>query len=52
MSARASKRLLAALDTDKAPPADTRPAELERLVAVSEDVLTTIRDVFAGTITS
>ncbi|TDH57920.1 hypothetical protein E2C06_35340 [Dankookia rubra] len=49
MSARASKRLLAALDTDEAPPADTRPVELERLVAVSEDVLTTIRDVFAGT---
>lgn len=49
MSARASKRLLAALDTDEAPPTDTRPAELERLVTVSEDVLTTIREVFAGT---
>ncbi len=49
MSARASKRLLAALDTDEAPPADIRPIEFERLVTVSADVVETVREVFAGT---
>lgn len=49
MSARASKRLLAALDTDEAPPADTRPVEFERLVAVGADVVEAVREVFAGT---
>jgi hypothetical protein len=46
---RASKRLLAALDTDEAPPADERPAEFGRLSTVAEDVVETVRDVFAGT---
>ena len=49
MSAQASKRLLAALDTDEAPPADTRPIEFDRLVTVSADVVETVREVFAGT---
>ena len=49
MNARASRRLLEALDTDEAPPADLRPAELDRLVTVSADVVETIREVFAGT---
>lgn len=49
MNARASRRLLEALDTDEAPPADLRPAELDRLVTISADVVETIREVFAGT---
>lgn len=49
MSARASKRLLAALDTDEAPPADTRPVEFERLVTIGADVVEAVREVFAGT---
>lgn len=49
MSARASKRLLAALDTDEAPPADIRPIEFERLTTLSADMARTVREVFAGT---
>jgi hypothetical protein len=49
VNARASRRLLEALDTDEAPPADLRPAELDRLVTISADVVDTIREVFAGT---
>jgi hypothetical protein len=49
MSARASRRLLAALDTDEAPPADLRPQQVERLVAASADVVEVMRDVFRGT---
>ena len=49
MSARASKRLLAALDTDEAPSSDTRPSEFERLTIVSADMVATVREVFAGT---
>jgi len=49
VNARASKRLLAALDTDNTPAADTRPIEFERLVNVSADLAGTVREVFAGT---
>ena len=49
MNARASKRLLAALDTDRVPPADTRPVEFERLVTVSADLVDAVREIFAGT---
>ncbi|MDO9713069.1 hypothetical protein, partial [Paracraurococcus lichenis] len=49
VSARASKRLLAALDTDEAPPADLRPVEFGRLVAAGAGMIETVREVFAGT---
>ncbi len=44
-----SKRALAALKSNQAPPLDGRPAELARLTTVPGDVMDTLQEVFAGT---
>lgn len=46
---RVSRRVLAALTSNEAPPMDGRPAELARLTTVSGDVIDTLQEVFAGT---
>jgi hypothetical protein len=50
VSARASRKLLAALTTDEdQPPSDHRAEHFEKLLTVNADVMSTIREVFAGT---
>src|SRR4051812_34028983 len=49
MSAKLSARRFAALDSDEQPPADTRPVDLDKLIAVPGNVLDALSDVFAGT---
>jgi hypothetical protein len=44
-----SKRALASLKSNEAPPLDSRPAELARLTTISGDVMDTLQEVFAGT---
>ena len=49
MSGKLSQRRFAALDSDEQQPVDTRPAALDRLIAVPGDVMDALSDVFAGT---
>jgi hypothetical protein len=49
VSGKLSQRRFAALDSDEQQPVDTRPAALDRLIAVPGDVMDALSDVFAGT---
>jgi hypothetical protein len=49
VSGKLSQRRFAALDSDEQRPVDTRPAALDRLIAVPGDVMDALSDVFAGT---